>query len=86
MSANNQQIGGDHYQKVPGEQHWDRQWRLFGRGYFVGCITGYVERYHDKNGLEDLQKARHFIDKLIELEYPETVKLKPRETDDDVNA
>ena len=68
MSANDIQIGGDHYKKLGGEEHWDRQWRLHGRGYFVGCITKYTERYPDKNGIEDLKKARHFLDKLIELE------------------
>jgi hypothetical protein len=34
----------------------------------VGCITKYVERYQDKNGLQDLEKAQHFLQKLIELE------------------
>lgn len=68
MSANETQVGGDHYRKKAGEQHWDRQWKLHGPGYFVGCITKYVERYRDKNGVEDLEKARHFLDKLIELE------------------
>lgn len=67
MSANDHQVAGNHYQ-TEGEQHWDRQWKLHGRGYFVGCITKYVERYHRKNGLQDLEKARHFLDKLIELE------------------
>lgn len=67
MSANDRQIGGSHYKKG-GEEHWDRQWRLYGRGYFVGCITKYVERYHEKNGVQDLQKAAHFLEKLIELE------------------
>ena len=67
MSANDRQIGGSHYKKG-GEEHWDRQWRLYGRGYFVGCITKYVERYHEKNGIQDLEKAKHFLDKLIELE------------------
>jgi hypothetical protein len=27
-----------------------------------------VERYRLKNGVDDLKKARHFLDKLIELE------------------
>lgn len=67
MGANDKQIGGSHYKKG-GEEHWDRQWRLYGRGYFVGCITKYVERYHEKNGVEDLQKAQHFLEKLIEVE------------------
>lgn len=66
-NANEKQIGGDHYKKG-GEEHWDRQYRLFGAGYFIGCITKYVERYNEKNGVEDLEKAQHFIEKLIELE------------------
>lgn len=67
MNANDRQVGGNHYHKG-GEQHWDRQWRLYGRGYFIGCITKYVERYPHKNGIQDLEKAKHFIEKLIELE------------------
>jgi hypothetical protein len=73
-SANDRQIGGDHYNKIEGEQHWDRIWRLHGPGYFVGCITKYVERYQDKNGVEDLQKAQHFLEKLIELETEEEAR------------
>jgi hypothetical protein len=67
MSANDKQVGGNHYKKG-GEEHWDRQWRLYGPGYFIGCVTKYVERYQDKNGIQDLQKAVHFLEKLIELE------------------
>jgi len=74
MSANARQVGGDHY-KTGGEEHWDRQWRLYGRGYFVGCITKYVERYHEKNGMQDLKKAQHFLEKMIELEQEEIFKL-----------
>jgi len=66
-SANDRQVGGFHYQ-TNGEQHWDRVYRMFGPGYFIGCITKYVERYQSKNGYEDLLKAQHFLEKLIELE------------------
>ena len=76
MSANDKQIAGNHYQ-TEGEQHWDRQYRLYGRGYFVGCATKYIERYHLKNGKQDLEKAIHFIEKLIELEYPTPVEEDP---------
>jgi len=73
MLANDKQVGGDHYKKVEGgEEHWDRQWRMNGRGYFVGCITKYVERYPFKNGIQDLEKAKHFLEKLIELEISST--------------
>lgn len=68
MSANAKQFGGDHYKQLDGgEEHWDRIWRLFGPGYFIGCITKYVERHQKKNGIEDLKKAAHFLEKLIEL-------------------
>lgn len=74
MAANDRQIGGDHY-KTGGEEHWDRMWRLYGRGYFVGCATKYIERYHKKNGVQDLEKAVHFISKLIELETETAARL-----------
>jgi hypothetical protein len=66
--ANTYMHGGNHYRKVEGEQHWDRMWRLFGPGYFIGCATKYLERYRDKGGLQDLDKAIHFTTKLKELE------------------
>lgn len=44
----------------------------------VGNVIKYVMRYKDKNGLEDLRKARRYIDLLIETEYPEAVEEKSR--------
>lgn len=67
-TANERQIGGEHYKAEDGEQHWDRMWRLYREAWFVGNITKYVERYREKNGIQDLEKARHYLDKLIELE------------------
>ena len=37
-------------------------------GFCEGAIIKYVSRYKAKNGVEDLRKARHFIDMLIERE------------------
>lgn len=34
-------------------------------GYFEGNVVKYVCRYKQKNGLEDLKKARHYLDMLI---------------------
>ena len=39
-----------------------------GLGYCEANIVKYVSRWRGKNGLEDLLKARHYIDLLIELE------------------
>jgi hypothetical protein len=41
----------------------------------VGCATKYIERAHLKNGRPDLEKAIHFIEKLMELEYPEPASM-----------
>ena len=34
-------------------------------------VVKYVTRFRDKNGLEDLEKAKHYIDLLIQWEYGE---------------
>jgi hypothetical protein len=41
-----------------------------GLGFCEGNVIKYVCRHKKKNGLQDLLKARHYIDLLIELEYP----------------
>jgi hypothetical protein len=66
-AANQKQVGGNHY-KHGGEEHWDRVNRL-GLNYFQGAATKYVERCYLKgNTVQDLQKAVHFLEKLIEIE------------------
>jgi hypothetical protein len=37
-------------------------------GYFEGNVIKYVTRWRDKGGVSDLEKARHYIDMLIQLE------------------
>ena len=65
-SANERQVGGGHYQQGDSYQHWDivAEYQL---DYFQGQITKYVMRWKKKNGIQDLQKAQHFLDKYIEL-------------------
>jgi len=64
--SNNTQIGGDHYKKN-NIQTWDFIHKN-GIGFIAGNIIKYVVRYKHKNGIEDLKKARHYLDKLIEEE------------------
>jgi hypothetical protein len=64
MSANKRQVGGSHY-KTGGEEHWDRAWRL-DYDPFQYIITKWVERWRDKGGLQDLEKAHHALEKYIE--------------------
>lgn len=39
-------------------------------GYYTGNILKYMCRWKKKNGLEDLQKARQYLDWLIEMKEP----------------
>ena len=60
------QVAGDHYRKLkiqPVEYIHANQ-----IGYFEGNVIKYVTRWRDKNGVTDLQKAKHYIELLIELE------------------
>jgi hypothetical protein len=66
MSANDRQVGGGHY-KQQAIQPWDYI-ASNGLGYFEGNVVKYVSRWRDKGGVADLEKARHYLDKLIELE------------------
>jgi hypothetical protein len=68
VSANERQVGGTHYQDAGDDllQHWDIV-KIFDLDYFQGQITKYIMRWKDKNGLEDLQKAQHFLEKYIEI-------------------
>jgi len=66
MSANDTQISGNHY-KCKTLQVWDFV-AANNLGYFEGNIVKYVSRWKDKGGVDDLRKAKHYIEKLIELE------------------
>lgn len=61
-----EQVAGDHYRDMPIQPvefiHKN------GIGFCEGCVIKYVSRWRSKGGIEDLRKARHFIDLLIELE------------------
>lgn len=63
---NDTQIGGAHY-KGKTIQPWDYI-TANGIGYLEGNIIKYVSRWKDKGGVHDLEKARHYLDKLISLE------------------
>jgi len=80
MDANSKQVGGVHY-KTP-IQHWDYV-VANDLDYFQAQITKYVTRWKKKGGMQDLQKARHFLDKYIEVQ---TEAESGRESDADIAA
>lgn len=60
------QEGGGHYKDQPIQPV--EYIHANGIGYFEGNVIKYVSRWRKKNGLEDLKKAKHYIELLIELE------------------
>ena len=66
MNANSKQIDGTHYRSD--YQHWDALAHVgFGPQYYIGAATKYVSRWRKKNGIRDLRKGQHFVEKLMEL-------------------
>lgn len=67
MSALDSQQGGQHYKDKAIQPivyiHANNM------NFCAGNVVKYVTRYKEKNGLEDLKKAKHYIELLIELEY-----------------
>ena len=67
MSAFETQVSGTHYSELAIQP---MQYSMANK--LDACqhtIIKYVTRFRDKGGLDDLKKARHVIDMLIELEY-----------------
>ena len=65
--ARSTQIGGDHYSKMKIQPiDFITQNQLT---FIQGNIIKYVCRYKDKNGLQDLKKAQHYLNMLLEIEY-----------------
>lgn len=67
MKATKHQEGGSHYMAFAIQPiefiHAN------GIPYIEGNVIKYICRHRSKNGLEDLKKAKHYIDLLIEREY-----------------
>jgi hypothetical protein len=60
------QVGGDHYRRLAIQPtDFIHKNNL---GFIQGNIIKYVVRYKEKGGREDLLKARHYLDMLIEQE------------------
>ena len=66
MSALEKQINGDHYKSLtiqPVEYI-----HATNIPFLEGNVIKYVTRWRNKNGIADLEKAKHYIELLIELE------------------
>jgi hypothetical protein len=63
-SSQAKQVGGDHYKQTT-LQPWDvvSAWSL---DPWSANVVKYIQRFHRKNGKEDLQKALHYLEYLID--------------------
>ena len=69
MSSYKKQIGGKHYLKYKIQpSRFVVENKLL---YPEGCVIKYILRHQDKGGKQDLLKAKHFIDMIIERDYEE---------------
>lgn len=59
------QVAGTHYKRAI--QPWEiiDEWELC---YYSGNVLKYLLRYKYKNGVEDLEKAKHYLEYLIKKE------------------
>lgn len=68
VSSKDVQVGGKHYlMPVQPIDFIEKNNLTFAQGNVIKYIT----RYKLKNGKEDLLKAKHYIDLILEREYPE---------------
>jgi hypothetical protein len=66
MNALNTQVQGDHYKDLPIQPI--EYIHANNLGYIEGNVVKYISRWRKKNGISDLEKAKHYIELLIELE------------------
>ena len=60
------QIGGDHYKNGIQPVEYGLANNL---DFSETNVVKYITRYKSKNGIEDLEKAKHYIDILIQHHY-----------------
>ena len=66
MSSLDIQVGGSHYKDMPIQPiEYIMKNNI---GFMEGNAIKYISRWRSKGGVEDLKKARHYLDMLIEFE------------------
>lgn len=69
LDPHGKQIGGNHYRKKE-IQPWTYMESIMSESEFTGYLWGnvlkYMSRWQDKGGVQDLEKAQHYLLKLIQ--------------------
>jgi hypothetical protein len=69
MTASDKQIAGSHYASLPIQP--SEFIHRNGLGWCEGNAIKYVCRHGSKNGRQDIEKAIHYLQLLLEWEYPD---------------
>ena len=77
MSAYDKQIGGSHYKNmvVQPSEFINKNKLLFAEGNAIKYICSHAH----KGGKQDLEKAKHYIDMIIERDYSKTETKNPKD-------
>lgn len=62
----NKQVGGDHYHMVIEPAYFIRANNI---PFHEGNVIKYVCRHQKKNGAEDIKKAIHYLEMILEMDY-----------------
>ena len=84
MKPYDKQIGGSHYQKYkiqPSKFVIENELL-----YPEGCAIKYIIRHRDKGKKQDILKAIHFLEMILEIDYKEIEKIKEDKPEDKDNS
>ena len=84
MKPYDKQIGGSHYQKYkiqPSKFVVENELL-----YPEGCAIKYIIRHRDKGKKQDILKAIHFLEMILERDYKEIEKIKEDKPEDKDNS
>ena len=84
MKPYDKQIGGSHYQKYkiqPSKFVIENELL-----YTLGCAIKYIIRHRDKGKKQDILKAIHFLEMILERDYKEIEKIKEDKPEDKDNS
>lgn len=64
LNASSKQIGGNHYKDMPIQP--SEYITKNGLGWYEGNAIKYISRYKTKHGKQDIEKAIHYLQLLLE--------------------
>lgn len=64
--ALSKQVGGGHYKSCAIQPI--EYIHANGLGFIEGSVVKYITRWRQKGGIQDLEKVKHFVDLLIQME------------------